>query len=60
MDPEMAQQRIQYQLTLQKFEAKTSEIIEQLYMKSKIDQNPQALITVAMPSIGNAPEKPGK
>lgn len=43
IDPELAQQRIQYQLTLKKFETATSELVDRLYAKAKVEQNEEIL-----------------
>jgi len=51
MDPTVAMQRIQYQLTVQKFQEKTAEIIDRLYGKAKIVKNETALVPVTLPGI---------
>jgi hypothetical protein len=51
MDPEQAQQRIQYQLTLKKFEAATSEIVDRLYAKAKVEQNDNIFLSGHVPEF---------
>lgn len=60
MDPTVAMQKIQYQLTVQKFQAKTAEIIDRLYGKAKIEKNSAALVPVnlpGVPAVSNAEQK---
>lgn len=51
MDPDYAAQSIQYQLAQQKFEMKTSEIIDRLYGRAKIEKNEEALVSLTIPQI---------
>ena len=60
MDPEQAQQQVQYQLTLKKFQEKTSEIIERLYAKAKVDQNDQVFLPVSLPAVIASNRAPAK
>jgi hypothetical protein len=61
MDPEMAQQRIEYQLKLQKFQERTAEIIDKLYSKARIIQNDAAISPVGTGITVPPPEfKSGK
>jgi len=56
MDPEMAQQRIEYQLKLQKFQERTAETIDKLYSKARIIQNDTAISPVGNGITVPAPE----
>jgi len=51
MDPEMAQQRINYQLMLKKYETATSELIDKLYAKAKVEQNENIFLTSNAPNF---------
>ncbi len=56
MDPEMAQQRIEYQLKLQKFQERTAETIDRLYSKAKVIQNDSAITPIGSAISIPAPE----
>lgn len=51
VDPELAKRKIQYQLTLQKYDQKISEILDRLKGKYRIDENENAI----RPIMGTTP-----
>jgi len=57
VDPELAKRKIQYQLTLQKYDRKISEILEKLRGKYRIEENENAIRPIMAGNIGTSQEE---